>query len=102
MDDARLTAAVKAAKRSDAYRMSRSHLAEPAPTDVWFDDGSDLSFVVFRLRRSSGEGFLGFAVAADRTVVQSGRLHVDYTPDGWRAEHVAPAAELAEGHAPAR
>ncbi|MDQ3981367.1 MAG: hypothetical protein M3271_01655 [Actinomycetota bacterium] len=45
---------------------------------------------------------MGFAVAADRTVVQSGRLHVDYTPEGWRAEHVAPAAELAEGHAPAR
>lgn len=92
-DDPSMTAAVKASKRSLAYRAHRGALARIRPADVWLDPEVDAHVVLYELaHEGTTNRFLAFTVdRIGRTVRDAAVLRMEATPDGWRVDN-APAA----------
>jgi hypothetical protein len=85
-------AAVRAVKRSDAYRRHRDHLQDPAPCEVWADGPACI--VLFSLRRARArhdDEYLAFTVApGERGLSEPLVLTVDATAEGWKATTSTP------------
>lgn len=90
MADLELAAAVKATKRTTAYRMWRGSLACLAPSDVWRDESRSTHIVLYDMEPRHGtQAMLAFVLdARSNEVVDLSVLRVRPTEDGWRAENL--------------
>ena len=100
-----LRRAVRAVRRTDAYRGRREQLRSRRPTDAWSEPERDIVLFDLAEQTATGETWLAFAVERSTgSVAQMGELSLTPTVRGWeastRAIDAAPLAVSAGAGAP--